>query len=123
MYLEMIKAIPGIEFKEGIHSDIDSDEYLDVSTRNRIVLDDLMTQMILWHSADIFIKGSRHRNLSVIYIVQNIFHQGRETRNISLNAHYIVLFKSPRDKQQVPILARKVNPGHVQEFMDMLRLT
>ena len=123
MYLEMIKAIPGIEFKEGIHSDIDSDEYLDVSTRNRIVLDDLMTQMILWQSADIFIKGSRHRNLSVIYIVQNIFHQGRETRKISLNPDCIVLFKFPRDKQQVPILARKVNPGHVQEFMDMLRLT
>ncbi len=29
----------------------------------------------------------------------------------------IVLFKSPRDKQQVSILARQVNPGKVQEFM------
>ena len=67
--------------------------------------------------AHLFTKRSHHRNLSVIYIVQNIFHQGRETRNISLNAHYIVLFKSPRDKQQVPILARQVKPGHVQEFM------
>ena len=84
MYLEMIKAIPGIEFKEGIHSDIDSDEYLDVSTRNLIVLDDLMAQSGEdKHIADIFTKGSHHRNLSVIYIVQNIFHQGRETRNIS----------------------------------------
>ena len=84
MYLEMIKAIPGIEFKEGIHSDIDSDEYLDVSTRNLIVLDDLMAQSGEdKHIADIFTKGSHHRNLSVIYILQNIFHQGRETRNIS----------------------------------------
>jgi hypothetical protein len=38
-------------------------------------------------------------------------------RNLSLNAHYIVLFKSPRDKQQISILARQVNPGKVQEFM------
>ena len=38
-------------------------------------------------------------------------------RNISLNAHYIVLFKSPRDKQQISILARQVNPGRVQGFM------
>ena len=38
-------------------------------------------------------------------------------RYISLNAHYIVLFKSPRDKQQISILARQVNPGRVQEFM------
>ena len=80
--------------------------------------------MILWLSqeqinaiANLFTKGSHHRNLSVIYIVQNIFHQGRETRNISLNAHYIVLFKSPRDKQQISVLAWEINPGHVQEFM------
>ena len=38
-------------------------------------------------------------------------------RNISLNAHYIVLFKSPRDKLQVSTLARQVSPGKVQEFM------
>ena len=38
-------------------------------------------------------------------------------RNISLNAHYILLFKSPRDKQQISMLARQVDPGRVQEFM------
>jgi hypothetical protein len=38
-------------------------------------------------------------------------------RNISLNAHYIVLFKLPRDKQQILMLARQINPGKVQEFM------
>ena len=36
---------------------------------------------------------------------------------ISLNAYYIVLFKSPRDRQQISILARQVNSGGVQEFM------
>ena len=66
---------------------------------------------------DLFTKGRCHRNLCVIYIIQNIFHQGGEIRNISLNAHYIVLFKSPRDKQQISVLARQVDPGHVQEFM------
>jgi hypothetical protein len=55
--------------------------------------------------------------LSIIYIVQNIFHQGKEMRNISRNAHYIVLFKSPRDKQQISMLARQINPGRVQEFI------
>ena len=67
--------------------------------------------------ADLFTKESHHRNLSVIYIVQNIFHQGKEMRNISLNAHCIVLFKSPKERQQISILARQVNPGKVQEFM------
>ena len=54
--------------------------------------------------SDLLKKGSHHRNLSVIYIVENIFHEGRESRNISLNAHYIVLFKSPQDKQQISVL-------------------
>ena len=49
--------------------------------------------------------------------MQNIFNQGKEIRNISLNAHCIVLFKSPRDRQQISILARQVNLGKVQEFV------
>ncbi len=28
-----------------------------------------------------------------------------------------MLFKSPRDKQQVSMLARQLNPGKVQEFI------
>jgi hypothetical protein len=83
-----------------------------------VILDDLMAQSGKdKRISDLFTKGSHHRNLSIIYIVQNIFHQGTEMRNISLNAHYIVLFKSPRDKQQISMLARQINPGKVQEFM------
>ena len=43
-YLNMIKTIPSIELNEAIHSDMDSVEFLDVSTQNLIVFDDLMTQ-------------------------------------------------------------------------------
>ena len=91
--------MPGIEFIQGIPEDIDEPDYLNVSQRNLIVLDDLMAQSGKdKRIADVFTKESHHRNLSVIYIVQNIFHQRKEMRNISLNAHYIVLFKSPRDR-------------------------
>ena len=114
----ILQRIPGIEFKQSIPEDIDNAHYLDVSQRNLIVLDDLMAQSSKEKRiADLFTKGSHHRNLSVIYIVQHIFHQGKEMRNISLNTHYIVLFKSPRDKQQISMLARQVNPGKLQEFM------
>ena len=117
-YFDMMKTMPGIEFDQGIPEDIDEPDYWDVSQRNLIVLDDLMAQSGKdKRIADLFTKGSHYRNLSVIYIVQNVFHQGKEMRNISLNAHYIVLFKSPRDRQQIYILARQVNPGRVQEFM------
>jgi hypothetical protein len=114
-YFDMMRTMSGIEFNEGIPDDIDNADYLDVSQRNLIVLDDLMAQSGKdKRISDRFTKGSHHRNLSIIYIVQNIFHQGKEMRNISLNAHYIVLFKTPRDKQQIYMLARKINPGRVQ---------
>jgi hypothetical protein len=38
-----------------------------------------------------------HRNISVMYIVQNLFHRGKHHRTIGLNAHYMVVFKNPRD--------------------------
>jgi hypothetical protein len=117
-YFDMMRLMPGIEFNEGIPDNIDNADYLDVSQRNLIVLDDLMAQSGKdKRISDLFTKGSHHRNLSIIYIVQNIFHHGKEMRNISLNAHYIVLFKSPRDKQQISMLVTQVNPGKVQEFM------
>jgi hypothetical protein len=36
--------MPGIKFNQGIPDDIDSADYLDVSQRNLIILDDLMAQ-------------------------------------------------------------------------------
>ena len=84
-YFYMMRTMPGIEFNQGIPDDIDKADYLDVSQRNLIVLDDLMAQSgKVKRIADLFTKRSHHRNLSIIYIVQNIFNQGKEMRNISL---------------------------------------
>ena len=47
---------------------------------------------------NLFTRGSHHRNLSVIYILQNVFHQGKGSRSISLNSHYLVLLKNPWDQ-------------------------
>ena len=33
-------------------------------------------------------------------------------RNISLNTHYIILFKNPRDSQQIFTLAQQMYPGN-----------
>ena len=52
---------------------------------------------------NLFTKGSHHRNLSVTYIVQNLFHQGKVKRNISLNSHYLVLFKNPTNVLSVQV--------------------
>ncbi|KAJ8027016.1 hypothetical protein HOLleu_32028 [Holothuria leucospilota] len=90
---------------EGLPTNLE--EYLDPSYKTLIILDDIMTS----HGndkriTDLFSKGSHHRNISVIYILQNFFYGAKETRNITLNAHYIILFRNPRDKSKVSSLAR-----------------
>lgn len=75
-----------------------------------IVLDDLLNEVYSKDVCDLFTKGSHHRNISVILITQNLFHQGRFCRDISLNAKYSVALKNVRDKSQFLYLARQVHP-------------
>lgn len=82
-----------------------------------LIIDDLMRESD-GRIVDIFTKGSHHRNLSVFYISQNLFHQGRGQRDISLNTSYLIYFKNPRDRTQIKHLARQVfpdNPKFVEE--------
>ena len=55
---------------------------------------------------------SHHRNASVILLMQNLYSQGRFSRDISLNAHYIVVFRNIRDKAQLAYLSRQIFPGN-----------
>lgn len=102
-----------VEFQQGLPNM----EQFDGLKPNLIIIDDLMRETN-GSIVDIFTKGCHHRNLSVFFITQNIFHQGRGQRDISLNAHYIVYFKNPRDAAQIRHLARQIspsNPKFVQE--------
>jgi hypothetical protein len=75
-----------------------------------VVLDDLINSAYSRDVCDLFTKGSHHRNISVILITQNLFHQGKYCRDISLNAKYLVVFKNVRDKNQVAHLTRQIYP-------------
>ena len=66
----------------------------------------------------LFTRDSHHRNLRVIYIVQNLLHQGKGNRSMNLNSHYLVLFKNPQDKLQILTLARQMYPGQTDFFLN-----
>jgi len=92
---------------------------LDRRVRNLLVLDDQMENQDMHRKggsdlAKFFTQGSHHRNLTVVYIVQNLFHQSRASRTISLNSHYLVLFKNPRDKLQIRNLAMQMYPSNTE---------
>lgn len=95
------------------------EDLIDTSKRNLIILDDLMSETANDKKiSNLFTKGSHHKKLSVILVSQNLFHQGKESRTISLNAHYLILFKNPRDASQIAYLARQMfpeKPKYLQE--------
>jgi hypothetical protein len=62
---------------------------------------------------DWFTRKVHHRNTSVIYITQNLFDRVAQHRTTSLNAHYLVLFKNPRDKSQIGVLSRQLQMPHL----------
>ena len=107
------ETIPNITFVEGLPSDFES--RINPAVRNLVVIDDLMDELSNDRRlTNIFTKGCHHMNLSCVFILQNIFHQGKELRNISLNSHYLLLFKSPRDSSQITHLAKQMYPGNVK---------
>ena len=99
---------PRIHFHEGL-PDM-SDAVFDGSESTLLILDDLMSD-INQLVANVFTKISHHRNLSVLHLTQNVFDRNKHARTISLNAHYLVLFKNPRDAGQFSILARQMYPS------------
>ena len=86
-----------------------------------LIIDDQMMETDA-RVTKLFTKGSHHRNISVIYIVQNLFDKNREHRTISLNAHYLVVFKNPRDGSQIMHLAKQMYPGQSQYMKEAFEL-
>ncbi|KAK6171702.1 hypothetical protein SNE40_018141 [Patella caerulea] len=93
-----------VEFVEGLSVSLNPKE------RTLLIIDDLMDETTDKVSK-LFTRGSHHENTSVIYIVQNLFHKGKHHRTISLNAHYMIIFKKPRDMSAITQLAKQMYPG------------
>ena len=105
--------------KYGIPAALEQDCYFDVNERNLIVFGDQMIDARKEKRiVNFFSRWSHHRNLSMIYIAQNLFRQGKGSRSISLKRHNLVLFKNPRDKLQTFTLAKQTYPGQTDFFLD-----
>ena len=108
MYDDMSKEHPSIRFVEDLPERFD--DYISNDKRNLFIIDDLMDDTNRKVS-QLFTRGSHHKNLSVILVLQNLFQHNKELRTISLNTHYVILFKNPRDVSVVNHFARQVSPG------------
>jgi hypothetical protein len=106
------------------HQGLPDIDQFDGSEPVLLILDDLMSETNDTIAA-MFTKGSHHRNVSIVFLVQNLFDKNKHFRTISLNSHYLVLFKNPRDTSQFSYLARQMYASNyrfaVEAFKDATR--
>ena len=97
--------------REGIQLHAGIPEVCDLQPYDLLILDDLLgpsetnTDM-----TTMFTQTAHHLPCFIVFVTQNIFPRGKEARTRSLNTHYFVLFKNPRDKSQIQILGRQMYP-------------
>ena len=118
MFNEMESALPNISFYKGIPISSQIEDFAD-GKHNIIVLDDLMIEAV--SNAEIgllFTRGAHHMQLSIIYLNQNMFCQGKYARTIALNCHYIILFQNLRDCSQIQKLGQQLFPGQGHKLLE-----
>ena len=77
-------------------------------TGDAIVIDDLFIECTKEDNFNnLFTKIARHRGVTVIFLTQNLFHQGGQHRTRNLNVHYLVIFKNPRGSTIIDYVARQ----------------
>ena len=108
----------GVQFHEGIP---ETNHLKSWFPKGRLlVLDNLMAEggeekELL----DLFTKHSHHKNITVLYLCQDMFPPGKYAKSISRNAHYIVAFKNPRDQLGMRNLLLQAFPTCWQDMMDV----
>ena len=68
--------------------------------------------------ADLFTKGSHHKNISIVHLTQNIFPKGKAFMDITLRTQYLVLFNNSIDRQQVAPLASSTSTMFIKLFKE-----
>jgi len=118
LFNEMEKTIPNISFHEGVPSAEQINNFAD-GNHNIIILDDLMTECIKNNDVELlFTRGMHHKKLSVIYLNQNLYAQGKYSRNITLNTFYLIIFQNLRDRSQIQKLGQQLFPGQGEVLME-----
>ena len=92
-------------------------EEINPKFNNVLVFDDLMAQATDSPVLSSLFTQGRHRNASVILILQNMFPKGKFNTDISRNAQYMTLFRSPSDRKQIDMVAERIFAKDRPNFM------
>ena len=110
IYSEMEQVADDIEFVQCVDFDL-IDELPNDGTNYLLIFDDSCAEISKNNRFEKIATSGRHKKLSVIYIKHNLFHKSALGRDIELQNTHIVLFKSPRDIQQITRFAQQLGLG------------
>ena len=112
-----------IYFREGLPTFQLELSDIDPKINNIIILDDLMDLAVNSPIISKMFMQVRHRNASVILLLQNAFPKCKHNTSISRNAQYMALFRCPADRRQIGIMAERMfdkqKPVFMQIYNDM----
>jgi hypothetical protein len=110
---ELSHHVPDIAFHKGLPEDYGDED----RTPHLYILDDLMLEASKCKDVlTTFIRGSHHKNCSVIMLVQNPYHDGLCT--LSRNCKYKIFFKNPTDTTSIKIQGQNMNGGYKNKYVE-----
>ena len=107
-----------IQFTQGLPALSEDLHEINPKFNNVLVFDDLMSQATENPVLSKLFTQGRHRNASVILLLQNMFPKGKFNTDISRNAQYMVLFRSPSDRKQINIIGERIFAKDRPNFME-----
>lgn len=103
------------------HEGVPTNEMIENEGGDHILfcLDDLLESAFASDIVSQMFTTGRNINISVILLTQNLFPRYKNSRNISLNANYLIIFRNLRDASSISHLARQVCPSQSKAFSDL----
>ena len=96
-----IEFIQGLEWKSLEKADVQKKRIL-------LVVDDLFEEAAKSKEFLALVIAGRHSNIHLVVLIHNLFQQTKSSKTNDLNVTQIILFKSPRDSEQIGILGRQL---------------
>jgi hypothetical protein len=117
IYDELSESVQGIEFVNKIPNKVEMENFTEDNQPSCLVIDDQMTNLDSAPAiAEYFTVFCHHKQLSIILVLQNLFHKCKPLRDISLNSQGIILFKNLRSHDQISVFASQMFPGPKRKY-------
>ena len=116
LFDQIDKELNFVSFHEGLPN---KDTIFQLKGPSMIILDDLAHSVCQNVEMELlFSQTSHHRNISICFMKNNLFYQGKNARTITLNTNIFVVMKNPSDKTQIKTLARRIFPEKPNDLLD-----